>query len=395
MISKADFKNRITKALNINDDLDIKSIFAGNLGQLVYSTKHFIEIVDSSEQPENPIDYDVHEYLREIESSKGVKTDEVLGEILEALKSSPHVFGFPKDAELKIGSSINQCGNISINLKNRLKFSMKVPCDKRAFNLNPDDIEEFDVIFMGSSYICFTEVNDIYDNYSMAYEFREQMRKQLKTLNKSFRLGNIGPSPITPNIYLLDVGSKNKEDLVESRIETFKGDIILITDLHSKGLTPIDVFIDFHSRVNREVKRFFWLKNLQQHMFYIHQGSLEKLESIVDSYINESWKNKIKIYFSTTSFRREILLLQKNALKYKTLAFLVNQNKGLILEDVRNNKMLMHFESFLKRAMDKNEEIDESFYKMIETIENSISTNSNVLWMLVAAIAGGLISRIF
>ena len=369
-------------------NLKIKSIYGAQIGQLVFSPADFIDKEDSVGMSlEELLDVNGDD-IQDTENGSDDFGEKVYENFLSAIKNSPHIFGLPENSFPKVNNYSSNYFRYSFEFDEPIAFTIKVPKSKKKFEFEDDAIEQFDVITKGSQYIAFVELDDCPRRVLIGQEFREQMRELLNSPNNIFRLGQVGPTPLHPEIYVIDVANP---EYIQREITFHDGDLYIISNFALSKCSQKDIYEDVLNMTSFDLDSFYTLSICRSLLIDLNRAIHQKLQETVNTYM-QLGSNIFFINFGKLAkLRQDLLMIHKGSLE---LELLLNNYESLqksFFSSIDNNIFLDDLKEYFTDVSEPDCSVGNVLFKTLEYMEKSISSLDVAIRTIFAAIIGASI----
>lgn len=362
-------------------DLAVRKVYGGQIGHLVLSPASFVANEDGD-------GLTLEKLLDEAIDSSDDIGDNIEKEFLGALKASPHTFGLHERSLPKLSHYQSSYLRHSFRFDHSIAFGIKVPASKKRFDYENDEIEQFDVLMLGSTHASFSELDDCPERIFIGQEFREQVRELLDSSSNSFRLGQIGPSPIHPRIYVVDVSN---EEFAQREIYIYDDDLYILVNLKLADCSVHAIYQDVLEVSEFDLDVFFTLSKMRSLLLDLHQAIHHKLQQTVDAYMHLG-KNLFFINFGKLAgLRQDLLMIHKGSLAFELRLADHEVLRKKFLSKLENNIFFDEMDGYFREMTEPDVPMANALFKTLEYMEKSISSVDVAIRTIFAAVIGASI----
>lgn len=294
----------------------------------------------------------------------------------------------PENSFPKVNNYSSNYFRYSFEFDEPIAFTIKVPKSKKKFEFEDDAIEQFDVITKGSQYIAFVELDDCPRRVLIGQEFREQMRELLNSPNNIFRLGQVGPTPLHPEIYVIDVANP---EYIQREITFHEGDLYIISNFTLGKCSQKDIYEDVLNMTSFDLDSFYTLSISRSLLIDLNRAIHQKLQETVNTYM-QLGSNIFFINFGKLAkLRQDLLMIHKGSLE---LELLLNNYESLqksFFSSIDNNIFLDDLKEYFTDISEPDCSVGNVLFKTLEYMEKSISSLDVAIRTIFAAIIGASI----
>ena len=354
---------------NLGDEftnLKIKGIHGGQIGHLVLSSVDFV----TKEETGGLALEQLFDVTDNVDEDIG---DKIENEILTALKENPHTFGLKSENLPEVSGYESNYHRYSFDFDEPLTFSIKVPASKKKFDYVDDEIEQFDILMFGSNHIAFVELDDCPEQIFIGQEFREQIRELLDIPENVFRLGQIGPSPINPRIYIIDVAD---EGFTQRSISFYEDDLYILVNLKLANCSVKEIYQDILELSGFQLDLFYTLSKLSSLLLDLHRAIHQKLQQTVEAYMQLGTNLFFIKFWKLAEMRMDLLLIHKGSLELELQLDLYESHRKSFFSILENNIFLDDMKEYFRDMTEPRYLWEMHYSRLWNTWKNPL-----VLWM--------------
>jgi hypothetical protein len=367
---------------NLGDEfkkIEVKGIYGGQIGHLVLSPADFVSNEESGGLELKQL-LDVADDDDDADIGDGIEK-----EIISALRRSPHTFGLKTESLPKISNYQSNFLRYSFDFDEFLSFSIKVPASKKKFDYVNDEIEQFEVLMAGSNHIAFVELDDCPEGIFIGQEFREQMRELLDIPENIFRLGQVGPAPINPRIYVVDFKS---ESFKQRSITFYDDDLYILADFELSNCSAKEIYQDILELSGFQLDIFYSLSKVSSLLLDLHRAIHQKLQQTVEAYMQLGANLFFIRFWKLAELRMDLLLIHKGSLELELQLDSYESQRKSFFSILENNIFLDDMKNYFRDVSEPEIPMGNALFKTLEYMEKSISSVDVAIRTIFAAVMG-------
>ena len=254
-------------------------------------------------------------------------------------------------------------------------------------------IEEFEVYTFGSTYCAVTPLKDAPLLFHIGHEFREQIRSSLDHEGFDYRLGQIGPSPMHPDFYLICV---NEDHFSTPLIKEYENDLyIFVTE--SDENTVKDIYMSLLGYMQFPFEQFYSQAIIRVLLLDFHTEIESRLRELIEN-CGSIQSNILGINFlkykEVIEARRNLLDLHKRHFEFEKIRNSFEREKIQVQRLIEDNNVLGKLSAYFKDHQELEFGFDASFERTVDYLDRSISLSDQGQRMLFAAVLGAMVGAL-
>lgn len=360
---------------------EIRGIYGAQIGHLVLSSADFVAKDDADELT-------LEEILAASYGDSEDHGDKIENEFLTALKESPHSFGLKEENLPKVTTYDSHYLRYSFTFDRSLSFSIKIPASKKKFDFLEDETEQFNILMTGSNYVAYVELDDCPEQIFVGQEFREQIRELLDRPANTFRLGQVGPAPMHPRFYVVDIANEN---FTHREIHSYNEDVYIFVNLNLSHISAKDIYEEILEHTRFELELFYTLGKYRSLLINLHTAIHNRLQDIVKSYMQLGTNLFYVNFQKLAKMRLELLLIHRANLRLELSIGNYENERKQFLSILENNIFFDELEEYFGRMTEKDLTVSDALFKTLEYMEKSISSIDVAIRTIFAAVIGAMI----
>lgn len=278
-----------------------------------------------------------------------------------------------------------------------IKLKIKIPkrfqkYSKQKFK-STKVVEIFDVLSIGSIFIAYANVEDIYVKTYIAHEFREIFQKQINTYSNIFS-NTLGPCPINPNIYIAYYQGAQDEEPSFRITPIGKGDLLFVAD---NRFTKEDIIKHIITNVNHLITIYYKLSAIRSEILFRNITLYELFKEIASNVIertNIKWCKPWKIRKYSTNAKNALLKSHLLLVRIDELIMEHSKLRELFLSELKDNTILSYISEYFIDHSKKDFDLPESINTSINHFEKEIHLYSNLNVIIISSIIGAIIGSL-
>jgi len=362
------------------EDLEVLSVYGGAYLHLVLSPSDFVDKDDAGEL--------TLEDVLDIQEPEEDDLRKIYDLYSTAIKNNPHIFGISNDDIPDITNWQPIYNRVAFELDESFHFTIKVPTNKKKYVHGADSTEQFEVIAKGSNNIAFVELNDCPKRISVGHEMREQMRYLVDAQEGQFKLGSVGPSPIHPIFYIINVSNP---EYAERVIWTRELEIYIVVNFSQGGTNAREIYTEILERISIEMDEFYCLSKLRNFLLDLNYAIHQRLEQTVSSYMKLGSNIFFVKFGELAKLRLSLLNIHKGSLELELALSRYERARKSLLTQVGNNPFLANQFNYLDDVTEPDCSIGNALFKTLEYMEKSVSSYDVAIRTTFAAVIGATI----
>ncbi len=328
------------------------------------------------------------------------KTDElpfadvIIKEVFESLKKHSNVFDIKSDEGRTWETAAGEKTFISSE-KIQIRIEQPERFQKFSDFSSIKPIEKFDVLFGGSTYIAYAKVDDLSVLVNIAHEFREICYKQINN-ETSFYSNVLGPCPIHPDIYVVNVNfdssGDSKRDIIE--IVPYKKDIVILVN---KPISIQDIVKDAFEIIDNEIIDFYCLMAMRSELLHYNEdihALFNDISANVVERINTPWYYFHKLSKFSKEARNALSLSHILWTEFEDLQLQQIKRREEFNKQIQENIILSHISEYLHEHTFNDSDLPTSLQTSIAYFEKEVHLFSNLKAILLASIIGAIIGSL-
>ena len=378
----------VLDALNLADHITVQSVYGAQYGQLVFSHKDFIKAEDS-ERPISEFEVLTEKY-EEDESWRQIGK-----EFFSAISNHHNIFDLSSSDPEYFSVDNENYGRWFLDAEFPLTMSMKIPSSHKEFmwGLGGLSIEEFEVYTLGSAYCAVALVDDAPVMFHAAHEFREQIRSSLDQDAFNYRLGQVGPSPMHPDFYLICIEEYHYDTPL---IKEYDNDLYIFVSNCTQEKAR-DIYTSILGYIQFPLEQFYSQATTRSLLLDFHTEIESRLRELIEN-CNSIQSNILGLNFikykEILSARKNLLDLHKRHFEFEKIRNSFEREKQVVQRLIEDNNLLSDLSAYFKDHQELEVGFDASFERTVDYLDRSISITDQGQRMLLSAVIGAIIGAL-